>query len=86
VQDGGPGRTRTCNQTVMSGKIVIGPDDFAAFSSQIERIRCVLVRSFLVRNWRGTRMPVEGTKGLFNNHIVSSNPLRSASKSLILQR
>ena len=27
--------------------------DFAAFSLEIDRVRCVLMRSFLVRNWCG---------------------------------
>jgi hypothetical protein len=50
---GGPGRTRTCNQTVMSGRISISFVDFPAFSFEFDRVRCVLVRSFLVRNWCG---------------------------------
>ena len=27
--------------------------DFAAFSFEFDRVRCALVRSFLVRNWCG---------------------------------
>ncbi len=50
---GGPGRTRTCNQTVMSGRILIDFVDFPAFSSWVERVRCDLIRPFLVRNWCG---------------------------------
>jgi hypothetical protein len=47
---GGPGRTRTCNQTVMSGRISVSFVDFAAVSPAFDRVRCVLMRSFLVRN------------------------------------
>ena len=50
---GGRGRTRTCGRTVMSGRIKDAIADFAAFSLEIDRVRCVLVRSFLVRNWCG---------------------------------
>jgi hypothetical protein len=50
---GGPGRTRTCNQTVMSGRISVRFVDFAAVSSAFDRVRCGLIRSFLVRNWCG---------------------------------
>jgi hypothetical protein len=52
-QCGGPGRTRTCNQTVMSGRILIGFVDFAAVLLDFELVRCVLMRLFLVRNWCG---------------------------------
>jgi hypothetical protein len=45
---GGPGRTRTCNQTVMSGRIKAGFVDFVVFSSEIDRVRCVPEMSFLV--------------------------------------
>jgi len=50
---GGPGGTRTCGQTVMSGRIKAAIVDLAAFSLEIDRVRCVLVRSFLERNWCG---------------------------------
>jgi Phage integrase family len=50
---GGPGRTRTCNQTVMSDRKLIGFVDFAEFSFRFDRVCCGLVRSFLVRNWCG---------------------------------
>jgi hypothetical protein len=50
---GGPGRTRTCNQTVMSGRIMIDFVECAAFSSRFERVRCDLIRPFLVRSWCG---------------------------------
>ena len=49
-QCGGPGRTRTCNQTVMSGGITMGFVDVAVFLSQSDRVRCLSVGSFLVRN------------------------------------
>jgi hypothetical protein len=39
----GPGRTRTCNQTVMSGRITIGFVDFLAFSFEDDRVRCAPV-------------------------------------------
>jgi len=52
---GGPGRTRTCNQTVMSGWILICFVDFRAFLFEFDRVHCVLTRSFLVRNWCGVR-------------------------------
>ena len=51
---------RSCNQTVMSGSISVSFVDSNAFSSQIERVRCVLAGSFLVRNWCGTRTFVAG--------------------------
>src|SRR6478609_11750495 len=50
---GGPGRTRTCNQTVMSGRISIGFIDFAVFSFDFDRVCFAFVQVFLVRNWRG---------------------------------
>ncbi len=50
---GGPGRTRTCNQTVMSGRISVGFVDFATFLFDLDRVRCVSIRLFLVRNWCG---------------------------------
>jgi hypothetical protein len=52
----GPGRTRTCNQTVMSGGIMDAFVDFAVFSFEFDRVRCFLFRSFLVRNWCGDRV------------------------------
>jgi hypothetical protein len=48
------GRTRTCNQTVMSGGIKDAMVDFVAFSLGIDRVHYVLKRSFLVRNWCGS--------------------------------
>jgi hypothetical protein len=50
---GGPDRTRTCNQTVMSGRIAISFVDFAAFSFDLDRVRCASFTPFLVRNWCG---------------------------------
>ena len=46
---GGP--AGKCNQTVMGRKTKNAIVDFAAFSLEIDRVHCVLVRSFLVRNW-----------------------------------
>jgi hypothetical protein len=40
----------------MSGGIKIGFVDFVEFSSEIDRVRCSLMRSFLVRNWCGARL------------------------------
>src|SRR5262249_44984240 len=50
---GGPGRTRTCNQTVMSGRLSIAFVDFTGFPVGFVCVRCVPVRPFLVRNWSG---------------------------------
>jgi hypothetical protein len=49
----GPGRARTCDQTVMSYRISDAIVDFVVFSLEIDLVRCVPVRSFLVRNWCG---------------------------------
>src|SRR6187551_995252 len=57
---GGPGRTRTCNQTVKSGRKSTGFVDFAVFLFAFDRVRCVSTRLFLVRNWCGPR-PQPGT-------------------------
>jgi hypothetical protein len=38
----------------MSGRITLGFVQIVEFSSTIERVRCALVRSFLVRNWCGS--------------------------------
>jgi hypothetical protein len=53
--DGGPGRTRTSNQTVMSGGIKVAAVDFPAHLAEVERVCSVSLRSFLVRNWCGNR-------------------------------
>src|ERR1700730_6444202 len=45
-----PGRTRTCNHTVMSGRTKDAIVDSAAFSLAFDRVHCALVRSFLVQN------------------------------------
>jgi hypothetical protein len=55
---GGPGRTRTYNQTVMSDRISISFVDFSAFSFESDRVRYVSFRSFLVRNWCGSAVGV----------------------------
>jgi hypothetical protein len=54
INIGGPGRTRTCNQTVMSGRIKVGSVDFIAFSSEFDCVCRALAMSFLVRNWCGS--------------------------------
>jgi hypothetical protein len=51
---GGPGRTRTCNQSVMSGSKSIGFIDFAVFSFAFDCVCCAL----LVRNWCGAHLAV----------------------------
>src|SRR4051812_48433563 len=43
----------TCNQTVMSGRKLARLVDFAGFSFAVDRICCVLARSFPMRNWCG---------------------------------
>jgi len=43
----------TSNIDRMSGVISISFVDFAAFSFDYDRVRCVLMRLFLVRNWCG---------------------------------
>ena len=52
---GGPGRTRTSNQTVMSGGIKVAAVDFPEHLAEVERVCSVSLRSFLVRNWCGNR-------------------------------
>lgn len=42
----GPPRTRTCNQTIMSGGIMVVIVKFAAFSVTFDRVCCALLRSF----------------------------------------
>jgi hypothetical protein len=75
---GGPGRTRTCNQTVMSGRRSIGSVDFAEFSICFDRVRCVLFASFLVRNWCGSADTVTNRIPPFGGSI----PAAPASHSL----
>jgi hypothetical protein len=58
---GGPGRTRACNQTVMSGRIEVRYVDSIAFSSEVERVRCALALPFLARNGCGRRAKSQGT-------------------------
>ncbi|SPP92636.1 protein of unknown function [Bradyrhizobium vignae] len=55
---GGPGRTRTCNQTVMSGRIKPAFVDFAGFLFDVDGVRCALIILFLVRNWCGNQETV----------------------------
>jgi hypothetical protein len=50
---GGPGRTRTCNQTVMSGRLSIRFVDFAEVLFRFDRVCFGSFRLFLVRNWCG---------------------------------
>jgi hypothetical protein len=47
------GRTRTCNQIVMSGRLSISFVDFAAGLFDFVRVRCVSLASFLARNRSG---------------------------------
>lgn len=44
---------RTCNQTVMSGRLSTSFVDFAAFLFELDRVRRGLFVSFVVRNWCG---------------------------------
>ena len=69
VRASGPGRTRTCNQTVKSGRITVAIVYFPAFSSVIDRVRCVLFRSFLVRNWCGP----SAIESAFETNAAGSN-------------
>jgi hypothetical protein len=46
---GGPGRTRTCNQTVMSCRRSISFVDSAAALFDFDHVRCVSISLFLVR-------------------------------------
>jgi hypothetical protein len=46
-----PPDARTCNQAVMSGRILIRFVDFAALSFDSDRVRCGSIGLFLVRNW-----------------------------------
>ena len=50
---GGPGRTRTCNQTVMSDRENHVGVDFHTFSYRFDRVHRRLSSSFLGRNWGG---------------------------------
>jgi len=61
---GGPGRTRTCNQTVMSGRRSISFVDSAAALFDFDHVRCVSISLFLVRNWCGC--PKLGTASIFD--------------------
>lgn len=48
---GGPGRIRTFNQTVMSGRIKDAFVDFAAVLVDFDRVCGGSFSTFLVRNW-----------------------------------
>jgi hypothetical protein len=52
-----PDSNRTCNQTVMSGRILISFVDFAAFSFGFDCVCCVSFRLLLVQNWCGPLLP-----------------------------
>ena len=52
------GRTRTCNQTVMSGRIQLSFVDLLHFHQRSSAFVALLARSFLVRNWCGARAVV----------------------------
>jgi hypothetical protein len=43
----------------MSGEIMLGFVDYASFSFGFNRVRLVLLQSFLVRNWCGPWLAVE---------------------------
>ena len=51
---GGPGRTRTCNQTVMSGGATQVARNYQGNSSNRSNPRRAKARLFLVRNWCGS--------------------------------
>jgi len=55
------GRTRTCNQTVMSGRMSISFVDFSVFLFGFDRVCFGSFRLFLVRNWRGYPVSLSGT-------------------------
>jgi hypothetical protein len=58
----------------MSGRISIGFIDFAVYSFAFDRIRCVLVRSFLVRNWCAAAWLMEMSGVGIRNQIADSAP------------
>jgi hypothetical protein len=55
------GATRTCNQTVMSGRISISFVDFSVFLFGFDRVCFGSFRLFLVRNWCGYPVSLSGT-------------------------
>jgi hypothetical protein len=55
--------------------------DFTAFSLGIDRVRCVLVRSFLVLNWCGGRLFLVP----LGRRCLSPETLRSHVRSLLPQ-
>src|SRR6266478_5381815 len=75
------GRTRTCNQTVMSGQLKIAFVDFPAFSSECDRVCWRSMRSFLVRNWCGpvrprTHQPLDGARHCAAHRLIARNSPR----------
>ena len=47
---GGPGRTRTCSQTVLSGGIIVAAVKFPALFVEFDNVRCASCGLLLVRN------------------------------------
>jgi len=83
---GGPGRTRTCNQTVMSGRISTTFVDFLAVLFDFDGVRCTSIVSFLVRNWcghstsrRGRTSRCRWLRSAFSLVVVSHRRARSRS-------
>jgi hypothetical protein len=70
-----PGRTRTCNQTVMSNGITNAFVDFAAFSFEFDYVRCI---------WRG-RFWCE-TGAVAESGIASSRELRHRQMVSVIAR
>jgi hypothetical protein len=64
---GGLYRTRTCNHTVMSGRITAGFVDFLVCSLEID---CVAFRRGRLRNWCGPPMPALLMSGLSTTRTV----------------
>src|SRR6266849_4518 len=81
VLAGGPGRTRTCNQTVMSGRISTRFVDFAVFSFAFDCVCCVLARSFLVRNGAAALQLSVASQRLISCQNVSVILLRRGGRS-----
>jgi hypothetical protein len=67
----------------MSGRIKAGFVDFVVFSLEIDRVRCVPERSFLVRNWCRPPYRLAGARVIDHaNRTVGSNPTLSARKGI----
>jgi hypothetical protein len=58
------GRTRTCNQTVLSGRIKDAAVDFAAFSFEIVRVRYLPSKSRAVPHLKKARWAEEPKPGM----------------------